>query len=164
MNLTNRNRRVNSCETLCICVAASAGGHLTQLLSLSVTWQRYEVFYVSTGDVAVDKFKDPGSVYLVGECNRRQPFKCLAILLRCFLIALKQKPDVVISTGAAPGCIFSLVSKLLGAKIVWIDSIANVERLSLSGRVVRPFTSLFLTQWPDLADRYNNVEYVGSIV
>ncbi len=122
------------------------------------------MFCVSTGDAAIEKCKNQGRVYLVGEGNRLQPFRCLAILIRCFLIVFKQRPDVVISTGAAPGCMISLVGKLFGAKIIWIDSIANIERLSLSGRIVRPFASLFLTQWPELAECYKNVEYVGALI
>ena len=52
----------------------------------------------------------------------------------------------------------------LGAKVVWIDSITNVERISLSGRMVRYVADLFLVQWPELAGRYKKVEYVGALV
>jgi len=85
-------------------------------------------------------------------------------LLRCIRIAFRERPDVVISTGAAAGCMLCLLGKMLGAKIVWIDSITNVERISLSGRMVRYVADLFLVQWPELADRYKKVEYVGAVV
>jgi hypothetical protein len=49
-------------------------------------------------------------------------------------------------------------------KVVWIDSIANVERLSLSGRIVRPFADLFLVQWPELAERYKGVRHDGAVI
>jgi len=71
---------------------------------------------------------------------------------------------VVITTGSLPLAIFCFLGKLFGARIVWIDSIANVEKLSLSGSFVRRFADLFLTQWPEIAAKYRNVEYVGSLV
>ena len=56
------------------------------------------------------------------------------------------------------------LGKLLGAKVIWIDSITNVERISLSGRMVRYISDLFLVQWPELAEQYENVEYVGEVI
>ena len=71
---------------------------------------------------------------------------------------------MILSTGAAAGCICCFLGKLLGAKVVWVDSITNVERLSLSGRMVRYIADLFLVQWPELRDKYPGTEYVGTIV
>jgi UDP-N-acetylglucosamine:LPS N-acetylglucosamine transferase len=88
----------------------------------------------------------------------------LAVVVRCAHAIFKKAPDVVISTGAAVGCISSFLGKLSGAKIVWIDSITNVERISLSGRLVRPIADLFLVQWPELAEKYDNVEYAGTLI
>jgi UDP-N-acetylglucosamine:LPS N-acetylglucosamine transferase len=79
-------------------------------------------------------------------------------------MVLKEKISVVISTGAAAGCIMCFLGKLFGAKIVWIDSITNVGRISLSGRLVRHIADLFLVQWPELAEKYSNVEYAGTLV
>ena len=62
------------------------------------------------------------------------------------------------------GCIACYLGKLLGARVIWVDSITNVERLSLSGRLVRYIADLFLVQWPELAERYRNVEYVGELI
>ena len=70
---------------------------------------------------------------------------------------------VVISTGAAPGFFGLAFGKLLGARTIWIDSMANVEELSLSGRQVRRFADLWLTQWPHLA-RPDGPRYEGGVV
>ena len=69
-----------------------------------------------------------------------------------------------ISTGAAVGCIACFLCKLVSAKIVWIDSVTNVERISLSGRMVKHIADLFLVQWSELAKQYSNVEYVGTVI
>lgn len=79
-------------------------------------------------------------------------------------VILRERPKVVISTGAAAGCIVCFLAKLFRAKIVWIDSITNVDKISLSGRMVRYIADLFLVQWPELVEKNKNVEYVGEVV
>ena len=147
-----------------ICLAASAGGHITQLLKLADSWSRYETFCVTTTHVMQDKLGEFGEVYVVGECNREHPVRVIAVLMRCIRIILRQRPDVVISTGAAAGCMLCFLGKIIGAKVVWVDSITNVERISLSGRMVRCIADLFLVQWPELVNEHKNVEFVGTVV
>jgi UDP-N-acetylglucosamine:LPS N-acetylglucosamine transferase len=134
------------------------------LLKLAESWNGYETFCVTTTEVVRDKLSKFGGVYVVGECNRQQPLRVVKVLLRCIRIAFRERPDVVISTGAAAGCILCFLCKMYGAKVVWIDSVTNVERISLSGRMVRHIADLFLVQWPELASRYKRVEYVGAII
>jgi UDP-N-acetylglucosamine:LPS N-acetylglucosamine transferase len=152
-------------KKLRICLAASAGGHLTQLLKLSKSWRDYDFFYVTTSAVVKEKLEQNSSrIYSVGECNREHLLRVLLVLVRCIKIALRERPDVVISSGAAAGCIMCFLGKLLGAEIVWVDSITNVERISLSGRMVRYIANLFLVQWPELAEQYVDVEYAGEVI
>jgi UDP-N-acetylglucosamine:LPS N-acetylglucosamine transferase len=146
-------------------LAASAGGHLSQLLKVASGWQEYETFFVTTkNEVEEELQKKYGKVYVVGECNRQHPLKVLLVFARCARLIFKERPAVVISTGAAAGCIVCFLAKLFGAKIIWIDSITNVERISLSGRMVRYIADLFLVQWPELTTKYKNVEYLGAII
>ena len=147
-----------------ICLAASAGGHLTQLLKLTDSWRGYKTCYVTTTGFVQGKLQKYGKVYVVGESNREHLLRVIFVLIRCVNVILREKPDVVISTGAAVGCIMCFLSKLLGAKVVWIDSIANTEILSMSGRMIRPFADLILSQWPEVAEKYNNVEYGGAVI
>jgi UDP-N-acetylglucosamine:LPS N-acetylglucosamine transferase len=149
---------------LYICLTASAGGHTSQLLRLTEGWKGYDTFCVTTSDVVQERFQEHGKVYVVGECNRQHPIRVAKVLIQCMSVVFKERPDVVITTGAAAGCMVCIMGKLLGAKIVWIDSIANISRLSLSGRIVRPFADLFLTQWPELASKSCHVYYVGAII
>jgi len=151
-------------NNLKVCLAASAGGHLTQLLQLWPSWENYEVFYVTTGENIKGRIDKPGRVYTVEECNRKNPVKLAKVFFRCMKIALRERPDVVISTGAASGALMSYLCKMLGAKIVWMDSITNTQRLSLSGRLVRPIADLILTQWQDIAEKYPKVEYAGQVI
>jgi UDP-N-acetylglucosamine:LPS N-acetylglucosamine transferase len=158
--VSNRDKQ----KQLRICLAASAGGHISQLLKLAASWNGYETFCVTTTEVIRNKLNKLGEVYVVGECNRQHPIRVVTVFLRCIRIVLRERPDVVISTGAAAGCMLCFLGKMIGAKVVWVDSITNVERISLSGRMVRYIADLFLVQWPELASRNKKVEFVGTVI
>lgn len=147
-----------------MCITASAGGHLSQLLSLGPVWGDYEVICVSTGRMVKEKLETIGKTYIVGECNREHPIQTMGVLFKCLRIIVKERPDVVFSTGAAAGFLMCFWGKLFGAKVIWMDSIANARKLSMSGRMIRPFADIILSQWPDVAAKYPNVEYTGEVI
>ena len=147
-----------------VCLAASAGGHLSQLLLLEPVWKGHETICVSTGEMVRSKLEATGRTYIVGECNHQHPVRAVVVAARCLAIVLRERPDLVLSTGAAPGFLVCMWGKLLGAEVVWVDSIANARKLSLSGRMVRPFADLILSQWSAVASRYRDVEYAGELV
>jgi len=155
---------VKNRKKLRVCLVASAGGHLSQLLRLADSLKGYETFCVTTTDVVREKLQIYGKVYVVGECNRQHPLMLMAVLLKSAKVIVTEKPDVVISTGAAAGSMVCFLGKITGAKVIWIDSITNAEKLSLSGRMVRYIADLFLVQWPELAQQYKNVEYAGALI
>jgi hypothetical protein len=88
-------------------------------------------------------------------------------LIRCAAhmgwIVLRQRPDVVVTTGAAPGYFAVLFGKLTGARTAWIDSMANAEHLSLAGRKIGRWADLWLTQWPGLS-KPHGPHYEGAIL
>jgi UDP-N-acetylglucosamine:LPS N-acetylglucosamine transferase len=110
-----------------------------------------------------EKLEKSGKTYVVGECNHKYPLRVVKVFLNCIKIAFTKKFDIVISTGAA-GCLMCFLGKLKGVRIIWIDSITNVEKLSFSGRMVRHIADLFLVQWPILSEKYKNTEYIGSVI
>jgi UDP-N-acetylglucosamine:LPS N-acetylglucosamine transferase len=137
---------------------------LLKLLDKSQSWPCQPSFYVTTLDTLTAKLGQKGPVYVIGECNRQHPLKIFGVLMRSLKIIMKERPDVVITTGSLPLAIVCLSAKLFGAKIIWIDSIANIERFSMSGRMILPFADLFLTQWPELAEKCNRAEYAGTLI
>ena len=70
---------------------------------------------------------------------------------------------VVITTGAAPGFFALRLGKLMGARVVWLDSIANASALSLAGQKAGKHADLWLTQWPELASE-DGPDYRGSVL
>jgi hypothetical protein len=73
------------------------------------------------------------------------------------------RPKLIVSTGAAPGFFALMFGKLTNSKTVWIDSIANAEQLSLSGKKVRKYADVWLTQWPNVQEP-DGPTYVGSVI
>ena len=137
---------------------------LLKLLEVSGNWPQRPSFYVTTLPQLAEKLEKFGTTYVIGECNRLHPLMTGFVFLKAFKIVFTERPDVVITTGSLPMAMVCLSAKLLGGKVVWIDSIANVDKFSMSGSMVRRFADLFLTQWPELAKKHKNAEYAGTLL
>lgn len=154
-------------RALKVCVGASSGGHMTELLGLLATvgnWPTQPSVYVTTREIWAKKLYELGPTYLVGECDRNKPLSIVATAWRALWFVLRERPDVIITTGSLPIAIVCMLAKLLtGAKFVWIDSVAQLDDLSMSGKMVMKRADLFLTQWPEVAARYPKAQYVGEL-
>jgi UDP-N-acetylglucosamine:LPS N-acetylglucosamine transferase len=76
---------------------------------------------------------------------------------------LAYRPDVVISTGALPGLVALTLAKVMRAQTIWVDSIANAEEMSMSGKHARRVADLWLSQWPHVAEA-EGADYYGAIL
>ena len=105
----------------------------------------------------------PGSrVHIVNDATRWDRVGSLRLALRILWILVRERPQVVVSTGAAPGCFAIILGRLMGARTIWLDSIANIEQMSMSGVMVRRYSQLWLTQWPHLAAP-GGPEFAGKV-
>jgi Oligosaccharide biosynthesis protein Alg14 like len=150
-----------------LCVGASSGGHMSELEGLLAFQQRWPLqpcAVVATLGISANGLPPDTRHYLIGECDRNHLWQAIATLIRCFRVVWRERPDVVLTTGSMPLALFCLVAKLFGAHIVWIDSISQIDRISMSGRLVRPFADLFLVQWPELEVSYPGVRYAGELM
>lgn len=145
-----------------ILAVASAGGHWEQMVVLSESFRGSAVTYATTVEGLADRAGLTDAT-LIRDCNRNQPLDCFVCTWQIFRLIQRVRPDFVVSTGAAPGLIALAIGKLFGAKAVWIDSVANSEQLSLSGKLARRFADLPLAQWKHVADR-SGVRYMGGIL
>jgi UDP-N-acetylglucosamine:LPS N-acetylglucosamine transferase len=100
---------------------------------------------------------------LVSDATRWHPHRAMVLFIQVFRLLARERPDVVVTTGALPGLVAVALGRLLGATTVWIDSLANVDELSMSGRQARWFSHVWLTQWQHLAVE-GGPEYVGSVM
>lgn len=145
-----------------VLMVASFGGHWFQLRRLEPAFSDYKSIYVTT-EKSCQSQLDGCGFYVVTDAALDSKLKLIRMVLEVFFVVMKTRPTVVVSTGAAPG-FFSLVfGRMLGARTIWVDSIANVQHLSVSGQKVRRFASLWLTQWEHLAKK-NGPYYRGKIL
>jgi Oligosaccharide biosynthesis protein Alg14 like len=142
---------------------SSGGGHWVQLLRLRPAFADCDVVFATVKD-GFRADLAPGSEFrLIPDANRWDKVGLARALYAVFRLLWRERPDVVISTGAAQGYFAIRIGRLLGARTIWVDSIANGEELSLSGQKIGPHATLWLTQWAHLA-RPDGPHYSGSVL
>ena len=134
-----------------VLAVSSGGGHWVQLRRVVPAFEGHAVTYVTVNpsyraDVPDDQ------VLIVRDATQWDKLGMIVLGLQMLFVMLRVRPHVVISTGAAPGCLAIILGRVLGARTIWLDSIANVETVSMSGQLVRRFAGLWLTQWSHLAE------------
>ncbi|MFV8818152.1 hypothetical protein [Haliea sp. E17] len=147
---------MSSPKLLAVC---SGGGHLIELLRLTPAFDDHTVVLVSTSPEAPDGIS-LARYYRVSDSNAGQLLCVLRTALQTAHIVFRERPTAVISTGAAPGLLAIAWARLLRRKLIWIDSIANPERMSLSGRIARRITPHCFTQWRHLSSA-EGIAYIG---
>ncbi len=133
-----------------ILAVSSGGGHWIQLARILPGLEGHRLFVATVdarrrAEIRCERF------FTVGDASRWNKLGLLVTALQILWILIRVRPRVVLSTGAAPGFLALFLGKCLGARTAWIDSLANAERLSLSGEKAGRFADLWLTQWPHLA-------------
>lgn len=141
---------------------ASAGGHWVQLMRLRPSMIDYNAVFLTTNAGLKQQVPDNPCV-IVRDASMWERTAMLIMASQIFWAILKVRPRVVISTGAAPGFFAIFFGRLIGAKTVWIDSIANSEELSLAGKKVGRFAHYWLTQWPEL-EKPGGPTYLGAVL
>lgn len=148
-------------QQLRIMAVASTGGHWVQLRRMMPAFEGAEVRYVTTNAAHASEVNGP--LHTVSDANNQTRILLVWMLLKMLWLVVTIRPHVVFSTGAAPGAAALVLGKLVGARTIWVDSIANAERLSMSGRWVQYWADLWLTQWPELAAP-NGPVYAGRVL
>ena len=145
-----------------VLAVASGGGHWIQLQRILPALAGTELV-AATVHADYAKRLPVTRFHRIRDASRTSKVGLAILALEILMILVRERPDVIISTGAAPGYVALRLGKLFGARTIWVDSIANVERLSLSGERVGRFADLWLTQWEHLS-RPGGPIYKGSIL
>ena len=141
---------------------ASIGGHWVQLLRIARPMENdYEVIYLCTHPKCATMVEGQ-KFYLMEDYSRWDAWKMIPSFFRLLSIVIKERPEAILTTGAAPGLMCLMAGKVMGKKTIWVDSIANVQHLSASGRIASKFSSRVYTQWKDLAT--SRVIYAGNVL
>ncbi len=145
-----------------ILAIASGGGHWIQLMRLTRAFDGGRLYLSSTYD-RVTGVPEHEGYFSVPDANANEKGRMILLGLKVLFVTLRLRPDVVVTTGAAPGFYAVLFGKLLGAKTIWIDSIANAEQFSLAGLKARRWADHWCSQWPEVAEAAG-AEYIGSVI
>lgn len=146
-----------------LCLAASGGGHVRQLLDLEPVWSKHDYFFITEETALGLTLRKQHRTYFVphfawGQVKFGSPFRMLsrafASFLRTARVMWRERPDVVISTGAGAVIFAVLWARLLGARVIVVESFARFEKPSLFGRLAAPFASDLVIQSAKLADKY----------
>jgi UDP-N-acetylglucosamine:LPS N-acetylglucosamine transferase len=155
------NQKTNGPKLLAI---SSGGGHWVQMMRIRTAFEGCRVVFATVDEGYRDDVRD-AEFRLIPDSNRWHKVRLLKTALVILRLVLRERPDVVISTGAAPGYLAIRIGSLLGARTVWIDSVANAGELSLSGRKAGSCADLWLTQWPHLAPKDGNgPRFLGNVL
>ncbi|MBI4043464.1 MAG: hypothetical protein HY393_01500 [Candidatus Diapherotrites archaeon] len=145
-----------------VCIAASAGGHLTEVLQVHEAWKNVDHFFVSDKRENAVELAKKEKVFFVA-CPRRNPLHLAQSFMQSFKLFVVQKPDVVISTGADTAISTCLIAKLFGKKVIFIESYARISSPSLSGKIMYPLADLFLVQWKQNLSFFPKAIFAGSV-
>lgn len=145
-----------------ILAVSSGGGHWVQMQHLAPAFEGAEVHYATT-DRSASAFTGLSRVHTYPDANKSTPFRLFLCLMRLAWVVLTVRPDVVISTGAAGGYLAIKLARALGARTMFIDSIANARELSVSARLSLGVADRVLSQWPNVAQS-TGAEYRGAVI
>lgn len=148
-----------------IVFAASSGGHFEQLLMLKPLMEKYDSILVTEKtDYGAGKLDI--KTYYVNQINRKEKlfiFKFLLNTWKSFVILVKERPRVMITTGVLATVPMALLIKLSGGKLIYIESFAKVTSKTLSGKLLYRFADQFYVQWEEMMKLYPNAIYKGGI-
>ena len=148
-----------------ICFAASSGGHFEQISMLKPLMEKYDSFLV-TEKTDYSFEIDNENMYFLNQINRNEKFallKLLGISCTSLYIFLKEKPDLIITTGVLAVIPLCLIAKLFGKKLIYIESFAKISSPNKSGELLYKYADQFYVQWPQMKRVYPNAIYVGGI-
>ncbi len=146
-----------------VCLAGSSGGHLAHLYMLKPFWEREERFWVTfPKEDAVSLLEEERMYSCYYPTNR----SLKALIKNTFLawrILRKERPDLIVSTGAAVAVPFFYLGKIFGARTIYIEVFDRVDNPTVTGRLVYPITDLFIVQWDELKKFYPKAVNLGSV-
>ena len=147
-----------------ICLVGSSGGHLTHLMLLKDFWQKHDRFFVTFDKLDSRSVLENERKYWCYFPTNRNIKNLIKNTFLAFKVLRKERPDVIISSGAAVAVPFFYVGKFLfGAKVVYIEVFDRIDKPTMSGKLVHPIAVLFIVEWEEMKNVYSKAINLGSI-
>lgn len=149
-----------------ICLISSSGGHFEQLLMLRKLSEKNNIFIV-TEKTKYNK-KDKKINYYVSQVNRKEAtfiLKMICIFFKSLYIFIKERPDVIISTGVLAAIPMIFIGHLFNKKVIYIESFAKINSPTMTGKLVynKKWADQFYVQWEPMLEIYPDAIYKGGI-
>ena len=146
-----------------VCLVGSSGGHLTHLYMLKPFWEGKERFWCTFDKEDARSLLEGETMYPVYFPSNRSIKAFFINTHRAIKILKKERPDVIVSSGAAPAIPFFWIGKMMGAKNVYIEVFDRIDKSTISGKLCYPVTDLFIVQWDEMKKVYKKAVNLGSI-
>lgn len=150
-------------KTLKICLVGSSGGHLTHLYLLKEFWDKQDRFWVTFDKEDARSILSNEKIYPCYFPTNRSIINLIKNTFLAYKVIKKERPDVIISSGAAVAVPFFFIGKLFGAKTVYIEVFDRVDAPTLTGRIVYPISNVFIVQWEEMKKIYPKAINLGGI-
>ena len=141
---------------------SSTGGHLSEMLQLKDMFNRYDYHIITEKTKSNLSLKDkyPNKVnYLIYGTKDHPltyPFKLLANCFKSLYFYFRIHPDYIITTGAHTAGPMCLIGKIFGSKVIYIETFANINTKTITGRLLYPFSDMFIVQWHSMKKNYKD--------
>ena len=146
-----------------VCLVGSSGGHLTHLYLLKPFWEEKERFWVTFGKDDAKSILEDEKMY---ECYFPTNRNIKNLIKNTFLalkIIRKEKPKLIISSGAGVAVPFFYIGKIFGAKTIFIEVFDRIDKPTITGKLVYPVTDIFIVQWEEMKKVYPKAINLGGI-
>jgi len=143
-----------------ICIVSSCGGHLTEVRMLKSVYEKYDHFYVVNEEIMLPADME-GRTYFIRHSERDLLF--FVNLWEAWRILRRERPSLILSTGAGPVVPFAIVGKLFGIRTVFVESLARIVRPSLTGRIMYYLSDRFFYQWAELEHFFPRAVHGGPL-
>lgn len=146
-----------------VCLVGSSGGHLAHLYMLKPFWAKREHFWAMFDKEDARSLLQNERMYPCFYPTNRSIKALLINTCRAWKILHKEKPDLIISSGAAVAVPFFFIGKLMGAKLIYIEVFDRIDKPTLTGKIVYPFSDKFIVQWEEQLKVYHKAINLNSI-
>lgn len=156
-------KKEKNLKNIKICLVGSSGGHLTHLYMLKDFWKDKERFWVTFDKEDANSILKCEKVYHCYFPTNRNIKNLIKNSFLAIKLLNKEKPDLIISSGAAVAVPFFYIGKLVGAKTIYIEVFDRIDKSTLTGKLVYPVTDKFIVQWEEMKKVYKKAINLGSI-
>ena len=148
---------------------SSTGGHFNELQQLRPLFEKYDYHIITEKDETTkamkEKYGDKISYLPYGTRTKilKYIFVFIYLCVKTIYLYCKIRPQYIVTTGthtAGPMC---YLGKIFGSKIIYIETFANRNRKTATGKLIYPIADLFIVQWEEMLELYPKAVYGGAI-